>query len=119
GEGAMAAIIGLEQADVEAACTEATQGSVCQIANDNGGGQLVISGAKGAVELAARLCTEKGAKRALMLQVSAPFHSALMAPAAEVMREALAGVAKHAPVVPVVANVSVAPLTRSEERRVG
>ena len=64
GEGAMAAIIGLEQADVEAACAEAAQGSVCQIANDNGGGQLVISGAKAAVERAAQLCTEKGAKRA-------------------------------------------------------
>jgi [acyl-carrier-protein] S-malonyltransferase len=115
GEGAMAAIIGLEQADVEAACTEAAQGSVCQIANDNGGGQLVISGAKAAVELAAKLCTEKGAKRALMLQVSAPFHSALMAPAAAVMREALAGVTKHAPIVPVVAKVSVAPSSDPEE----
>ena len=106
GEGAMAAIIGLEQADVEAACAEAAQGSVCQIANDNGGGQLVISGAKAAVELAAKLCTEKGAKRALMLPVSAPFHSALMAPAADAMREALAGVTKNAPVVPVVSNVA-------------
>lgn len=110
GEGAMAAIIGLEQADVEAACAEAGKGSVCQIANDNGGGQLVISGARPAVELAARLCTEKGAKRALMLSVSAPFHSALMQPAAEAMREALDGVAVNAPVVPVVANVTVSPL---------
>ena len=115
GEGAMAAIIGLEQADVEAACAEAGKSSVCQIANDNGGGQLVISGAKAAVELAARLCTEKGAKRALMLQVSAPFHSALMAPAADVMREALAGVAKNAPVVPVVSNVSVTPSSDPDE----
>ncbi|MGB3537760.1 MAG: ACP S-malonyltransferase [Mesorhizobium sp.] len=115
GEGAMAAIIGLEQADVEAACAEAAKGSVCQIANDNGGGQLVISGAKDAVELAARLCTEKGAKRALMLQVSAPFHSALMGPAAEAMREALAGVSKHAPVIPVVSNVSVAPSSDPDE----
>lgn len=115
GEGAMAAIIGLEQADVEAACLEAAKGSVCQVANDNGGGQLVISGEKGAVELAARLCTEKGAKRALMLQVSAPFHSALMAPAAEAMREALAGVRKHAPVVPVISNVSVAPSSDPDE----
>jgi len=115
GEGAMAAIIGLEQADVEAACAEAAQGSVCQIANDNGGGQLVISGAKAAVELAAKLCTEKGAKRALMLSVSAPFHSALMAPAAEAMREALANVAKQAPVVPVVANVVVQPLSNPDE----
>ncbi|RWL18960.1 MAG: [acyl-carrier-protein] S-malonyltransferase [Mesorhizobium sp.] len=109
GEGAMAAIIGLEQADVDDACAEAAKGSVCQIANDNGGGQLVISGAGAAVELAARLCMEKGAKRALMLQVSAPFHSALMAPAAEVMREALAEVTKNAPFVPVVSNVSVTP----------
>ncbi|TPL65873.1 ACP S-malonyltransferase [Mesorhizobium sp. B2-3-15] len=115
GEGAMAAIIGLEQADVEAACAEAAlgagKGAVCQVANDNGGGQLVISGAKAAVELAAKLCTEKGAKRALMLQVSAPFHSALMTPAANVMREALAGVTKTAPIVPVVSNVSVQPST--------
>jgi [acyl-carrier-protein] S-malonyltransferase len=115
GEGAMAAIIGLEQADVEAACAEAAQGSVCQVANDNGGGQLVISGARAAVELAAKLCTEKGAKRALMLQVSAPFHSALMAPAAEIMREALAGVAKHAPVVPVLSNVTVTPTSDPDE----
>ena len=115
GEGAMAAIIGLEQADVEAACAEAAAGSVCQVANDNGGGQLVISGAKAAVERAAKLCTEKGAKRALMLQVSAPFHSALMLPAAEAMREALAKVERHAPVVPVVANVSVKPSSDVEE----
>ncbi|MFK0690452.1 ACP S-malonyltransferase [Mesorhizobium sp. IMUNJ 23033] len=115
GEGAMAAIIGLEQADVEAACAEAAQSSVCQIANDNGGGQLVISGARAAVELAAKLCTEKGAKRALMLQVSAPFHSALMAPAAAIMREALAGVAKNAPLVPVVSNVSVTPTSDPDE----
>lgn len=115
GEGAMAAIIGLEQPDVEAACAEAATGSVCQVANDNGGGQLVISGAKAAVEHAARICTDKGAKRALMLPVSAPFHSALMQPAADAMREALAGVAKNAPSVPVVANVVVAPLTDADE----
>ncbi len=115
GEGAMAAIIGLEQADVEAACAEAAAGSVCQVANDNGGGQLVISGAKAAVERAAKLCTEKGAKRALMLQVSAPFHSALMLPAAEAMREALAKVPRHAPVVPVIANVSVKPSSDVDE----
>jgi [acyl-carrier-protein] S-malonyltransferase len=115
GEGAMAAIIGLEQADVEAACIEAGKGSVCQIANDNGGGQLVISGAKAAVEQAARLCTEKGAKRALILQVSAPFHSALMGPAADVMREALDAVKKGVPVVPVVSNVSVKPSSDPDE----
>jgi [acyl-carrier-protein] S-malonyltransferase len=115
GEGAMAAIIGLEQADVEGACAEASRHAVCQVANDNGGGQLVISGAKAAVELAARLCTEKGAKRALMLSVSAPFHSALMAPAADAMREALAAVHKNSPSVPVVANVVVAPLSDPDE----
>lgn len=115
GEGAMAAILGLEQSEVEAACVEAGRGSVCQIANDNGGGQLVISGAKPAVEHAARLCTEKGAKRALMLPVSAPFHCALMEPAAEAMRAALAEVRKNKPSVPVVANVTVQPLTDPEE----
>jgi [acyl-carrier-protein] S-malonyltransferase len=115
GEGAMAAIIGLEQADVEAVCKEASTGGRCQIANDNGGGQLVISGSKPAVEVAARLATEKGAKRALMLTVSAPFHSALMAPAADAMREALAGVSAKAPVVPVVANVRAAPVSDPDE----
>ena len=117
GEGAMAAILGMEQADVEAACAEAARGGICQIANDNGAGQIVISGAKAAVEHAARLCTEKGAKRALMLPVSAPFHSALMAPAAEAMRAALAEVTMHAPTVPVVANVAVTPLGDPDEIR--
>jgi [acyl-carrier-protein] S-malonyltransferase len=116
GEGAMAAIIGLEQDAVEAACAEAaSEGGVCQVANDNGGGQLVISGSRGPVEHAARICTEKGAKRALMLSVSAPFHSSLMTPAAEAMREALAGVTVSAPAVPVVANVVVRPLTDPTE----
>lgn len=115
GEGAMAAIIGLGQDDVEAACAEASKGSVCQVANDNGGGQLVISGAKPAVEHAARICTEKGARRAMMLPVSAPFHSALMAPAADAMREALAKVQMHAPAVPLVANVTVTPIAGPDE----
>jgi [acyl-carrier-protein] S-malonyltransferase len=115
GEGAMAAIIGLEQADVEAICKEASTGGSCQIANDNGGGQLVISGSKPAVEVAARLAAEKGAKRALMLSVSAPFHSALMGPAADAMREALAGVAAKAPVVPLIANVRAAPVSDQQE----
>jgi len=115
GEGAMCAIIGLETADVEAACEAASSAGACQIANDNGGGQLVISGAKAAVEEAARLASEKGAKRAIMLPVSAPFHSTLMAPAAERMREALAEVSKKAPVVPVIANVTVSPLNDPEE----
>jgi [acyl-carrier-protein] S-malonyltransferase len=115
GQGAMAAIIGLEHPDVHAACDAAAQGEVCQIANDNGGGQLVISGSKGAVERAAAIATEKGAKRAIMLPVSAPFHSALMAPAAEAMQNALETVTKNAPIVPVVSNVTVTPTTDPNE----
>lgn len=115
GEGAMVAIIGLDTSDVEAICASASSVGACQIANDNGGGQLVVSGAKAAVEEAARLATEKGAKRALMLPVSAPFHSSLMAPAAERMREALATVPKSAPVIPVIANVTVSPLSDPNE----
>ncbi|NRP85049.1 Malonyl CoA-acyl carrier protein transacylase [Ensifer adhaerens] len=115
GVGAMAAIIGLEHADVAAVCAEASALGACQIANDNGGGQIVISGEKAPVEKAAELATAKGAKRAILLPVSAPFHSALMAPAAEAMREALAGVAKANPVVPVIANVKAAPVTDAEE----
>ncbi|OCW55810.1 ACP S-malonyltransferase [Hoeflea olei] len=115
GEGAMAAIIGLEAGDVEAACEEGRALGPVQVANDNGGGQLVISGLKPAVEAAAAAATGKGAKRALMLPVSAPFHSSLMQPAAEAMREALAGVARSAPVVPLVANVRAAPVTDPDE----
>jgi [acyl-carrier-protein] S-malonyltransferase len=115
GEGAMAAIIGLDQDAVEAACQAASQSGVCQIANDNGGGQIVISGAKDAVEAAARQCTEEGAKRAILLPVSAPFHSELMAPAAEAMRVALAEAKKQAPAVPVISNVAVAPLSDPDE----
>lgn len=115
GEGAMAAIIGLEQGDVQAVCEAAKAEGVCQIANDNGGGQLVISGSKDAVEKAAALATEKGAKRAIMLPVSAPFHSDLMAPAATAMQHALDKVAKQNPVVPVIANVRAAPVTDAEE----
>jgi [acyl-carrier-protein] S-malonyltransferase len=115
GEGAMAAIIGLEHGDVQAICTEASAAGPCQIANDNGGGQLVISGGKAAVEKAAALASEKGAKRAIMLPVSAPFHSALMGPAADAMREALAKVEKTDPVVPLIANVRAAPVASASE----
>jgi len=115
GVGAMAAIIGLEHADVQAVCEEASAIGSCQIANDNGGGQLVISGEKSAVEKAAGLATDRGAKRAILLPVSAPFHSKLMAPAADAMREALAGVKKADPVVPVIANVRAAPVTDAQE----
>ncbi len=111
GKGAMAAIIGLEHEQVEAACKSAG----CQIANDNGGGQLVISGEKHAVEKAAALATEAGAKRAIMLSVSAPFHSSLMQPAGEAMRAALGNVKVHAPRVPVVSNVTVTPTSDPAE----
>lgn len=115
GAGAMAAIIGLEHGDVQAICAEAAAVGPCQIANDNGGGQLVISGGKAAVEKAAALATEKGAKRAIMLPVSAPFHSALMGPAADAMREALSKVEKKDPAVPLIANVRAAPVTAAAE----
>ncbi|MBY5552933.1 ACP S-malonyltransferase [Rhizobium leguminosarum] len=115
GVGAMAAIIGLEHADVVAVCEAAAAVGACQIANDNGGGQIVISGEKAAVEKAAVLATDKGAKRAILLPVSAPFHSTLMAPAADAMREALATVAKFDPVVPLIANVRAAPVTGADE----
>ncbi|RXT29155.1 [acyl-carrier-protein] S-malonyltransferase [Rhizobium leguminosarum] len=115
GVGAMAAIIGLEHADVVAVCEAAAAVGACQIANDNGGGQIVISGEKAAVEKAAVLATDKGAKRAILLPVSAPFHSTLMAPAADAMRQALAKVAKSDPVVPVIANVRAAPVTDADE----
>jgi len=108
GQGAMAAIIGLDDKTVSALCSDASALGVCQIANDNGGGQLVISGNRQAVERAVATAGEKGAKRALMLPVSAPFHCVLMEPAAEEMRAALADVVKHNPVIPVIPNVSVA-----------
>ncbi|MGO4114302.1 ACP S-malonyltransferase [Rhizobium ruizarguesonis] len=115
GVGAMAAIIGLEHADVVAVCEAATAVGACQIANDNGGSQIVISGEKAAVEKAAGLAADKGAKRAILLPVSAPFHSTLMAPAADAMREALATVSKSDPIVPLIANVRAAPVTAADE----
>lgn len=105
GEGAMAAILGLDLDAVRVVADEAAQGEVCQAANDNDPTQVVVSGAKAAVERAAEIAKEKGAKRAVMLPVSAPFHCALMQPAADVMAEALAGVQINAPVVPLIANV--------------
>lgn len=105
GAGAMAALIGLEFDTASAVAAEATQGEVCQAANDNGGGQVVVSGCKAAVERAVEIAKTKGAKRAMLLPVSAPFHCALMQPAAEVMADALAKVSVKSPNVPVVANV--------------
>ena len=111
GIGAMAALLGLDFAAAAAVAAEAAQGDVCQAANDNSDGQVVVSGHKAAVERALEIAKAKGAKRAILLPVSAPFHCALMQPAADVMAEALAGVAMHAPVVPVVANVGAGPLS--------
>lgn len=105
GVGAMAALLGLDYDAAVAVAAEAAQGQVCQAANDNGGGQVVVSGDKAAVERAVEIAKGKGAKRAMLLPVSAPFHCALMAPAADVMAEALSKVAVKAPVVPVVSNV--------------
>lgn len=105
GVGAMAALLGLDYAAAVAVAAEAAQGDVCQVANDNDPAQVVISGHKAAVERACEIAKARGAKRALMLPVSAPFHCALMEPAAAVMAEALAGVVMRDPVVPVVANV--------------
>ena len=111
GEGAMAVILGLDFDAVTAVATDAAQGDVCAAANDNGGGQVVISGHAAAVERAMELAKERGAKRALPLAVSAPFHCALMAPAAEVMAKALAEARVQAPLVPLYANVSAAQAT--------
>lgn len=105
GEGAMAALLGLDFDAAAAVASEAAQGQVCQAANDNGGGQVVVSGAKAAVERACELAKAKGARRALLLPVSAPFHCDLMQPAATAMAEALTQVTVAKPIVPVVANV--------------
>src|SRR6266851_9183559 len=110
GTGAMAALIGLDfDAAVEVAA-EAARSQVCQAANDNGGGQVVVSGDKAAVERAVEIAKGKGARRAMMLPVSAPFHCSLMQPAADVMADALATIVLKPPVVPVVANVRVKPI---------
>jgi [acyl-carrier-protein] S-malonyltransferase len=115
GVGAMAALLGLEFADADAVAKEAAQGEVCQAANDNGGGQVVVSGHKSAVERAIVLAQAKGAKRAMLLPVSAPFHCSLMQPAADAMAEALARVTVNAPKVPLVANVKAAFVTDPDE----
>ena len=115
GTGAMAAILGLDFEAVVAVAAEAAQGDVCQAANDNGGGQVVISGHKAAVDRACEIARAKGAKRAIPLPVSAPFHCALMQPAADAMAEALAAVQVKAPIVPVVANVLAAPISEPAE----
>ncbi|MDO5641366.1 MAG: ACP S-malonyltransferase [Paracoccus sp. (in: a-proteobacteria)] len=111
GVGAMAAILGLDFAAVDEIAREAAGDEVCQAANDNDPAQVVISGHKGAVERAAELARARGAKRALMLPVSAPFHSVLMQPAAAAMSDALAAVDIQPPAVPLVANVRAEPVS--------
>jgi [acyl-carrier-protein] S-malonyltransferase len=115
GEGAMAALLGLSFDDAAAVAQEAAKGQVCQAANDNGGGQVVVSGNKAAVERAVEIAKIKGAKRAMLLPVSAPFHCALMQPAADAMAEALAKTDVKKPVVPVVANVLAQPIDDPKE----
>ena len=110
GVGAMAAILGLDFVTVDEIAREAAGEEVCQAANDNDPAQVVISGHKDAVERAAALAKERGAKRALMLPVSAPFHSVLMQPAAAAMSDALAAVEIQPPAVPLVANVRAEPV---------
>jgi [acyl-carrier-protein] S-malonyltransferase len=110
GEGAMAALLGADIEKAEALAAAAAEGEVCEVANDNDPSQVVISGHKGAIERAIALVKEHGIKRGVLLPVSAPFHCALMAPAAEVMAEALAGAPLIAPVVPVYANVLASPI---------
>ncbi|MBQ2263497.1 MAG: ACP S-malonyltransferase [Loktanella sp.] len=105
GIGAMAALLGLDFAQAQAVAEEAAQGEVCEAANDNDPGQVVVSGHKAAVERALDIAKAAGAKRAILLPVSAPFHCSLMAPAAAVMQDALANVTINAPAVPLVANV--------------
>jgi len=111
GAGAMAALLGLDLAAAQDVARDAAQGDVCDCANDNAPGQVVVSGAKAAVERAVELAKAKGAKRAVMLQVSAPFHCALMRPAADAMAEALAAATIAPPRVPVVANITAAPVS--------
>jgi [acyl-carrier-protein] S-malonyltransferase len=110
GTGAMAALLGLDFEQAVTVAGEAAQDQVCQAANDNGGGQVVVSGDKAAVERAVELAKARGARRAMMLPVSAPFHCTLMQPAADAIAAALARVTVKSPVVPVVANVLAKPI---------
>lgn len=117
GTGAMAAILGLDADKVAEVAKEAGAGEVCDLANDNSPGQVVVSGHASAVERACEIAKREGASRAILLTVSAPFHCSLIAPAAEAMRVALAEVNVSAPIVPVVANVTAAPVTDPDEIR--
>jgi [acyl-carrier-protein] S-malonyltransferase len=115
GKGAMAALIGLELGDVQLIAAEAESAGICAAANDNGAGQVVLSGDKLAVERAVEVAKARGAKRAMLLPVSAPFHCSLMQPAADAMAQALAKVTVNPPVVPLVANVLAQPISDPTE----
>ncbi len=115
GAGAMAALMGLELEAAQAVAREAAQGQICAVGNDNGAGQIVVSGHKAAVERAVEIAAARGAKRSIMLPVSAPFHCPLMAPAAREMEEALAEVRLGQPYVPLVANVTAAAVSEPAE----
>ncbi len=117
GLGAMAALLGVELDQAAAICAEAAQGEVAEIANDNGGGQVVISGHKAAIERAIEVAKAKGVKRAMLLPVSAPFHCSLMAPAASAMRDALGAAPVQIPALPLIANVTAAKTTSPDEIR--
>ena len=117
GVGAMAALLGVDFETAQAIVAEAADGEVCEAANDNGGGQVVVSGHVAAVERAMAIAKARGAKRAVLLPVSAPFHCALMAPAADAMERALADAALRAPLVPVYANVTAAPVADADTIR--
>jgi [acyl-carrier-protein] S-malonyltransferase len=117
GVGAMAALLGLDYGAAVEVANEAAQGQVCQAANDNGGGQVVVSGDKAAVDRAVEIAKTKGARRAMLLPVSAPFHCKLMQPAADAMAQALAGVAIKPPAAPLVSNVLAAAITEPDEIR--
>lgn len=117
GEGAMAALLGIEMDDARKLAQAAAQGDVCQTANDNAPGQVVISGATAAIERAIEMASEFGARRAVLLPVSAPFHCALMQPAADAMAKALGDVEIRAPVVPLIANVVAGEVSDPEEIR--
>ena len=114
GVGAMAALLGIELEPAQEACKEAAQGEVVAVANDNGGGQVVVSGHKAAVERAIETAKPRGAKRGMLLPVSAPFHCPLMQPAADAMRDALEKVTLETPRVPLVANVLASEVTNPE-----
>lgn len=121
GAGAMAALLGVDcetaQAVAKRAAFETGVGAICEVANDNGGGQIVVSGSAGAVHRAVDIAKERGARRSILLPVSAPFHCSLMQPAADAMAEALASAAIRSPCVPIVSNVAAAPVADPEQIR--